>query len=95
MHQFSKFTQCYFNESFHEVTVSANSNMLPNASCAQAVCFSLFPSCYMIERVIGENINCQARSIFILKVIVSIQLYKEICCNIYDLIKEQACVFIS
>lgn len=44
MRQFSKFTQCYFNESFHEVTVSANSNMLPNKSCAQAVCFSVFPS---------------------------------------------------
>lgn len=42
----------------------------------------------MIERVIGENINYQAKSIFILKVIVSIQLYKEISYNIYDLIKE-------
>jgi len=48
----------------------------------------------VIESVVGENINYQAESIFILQVNVSIYSYKEIYYDIYDLIKGQVCVFI-
>lgn len=78
MCQFSKVTQHYLNETLTNlpVTVLVNRNRLPNALCAQAVCSSHFPR-YVIESVAGKNINYQTKSIFILKVTVSI-LYKAI-----------------
>lgn len=74
MCQFSKVTQHYFNETFTDFPLSYFTGKQEQvAKCVQAVCSSHFPK-YVIESVAGKNINYQAKSIFILKVTVSIYL---------------------